>query len=128
MKIRDHMTREMLTVTPETPLVNALQLLQESKLRCLPVMHKDGVLVGLLLLSDADLARNNLELNVGDVMRPPTISIQPNQQIERAAVLMLEHDVRGLPVVDERGQLVGVLTVSDLLDVMVAHPPITLWS
>ena len=145
MKISDHMTREMVTVTPDTPLLNAVQHLQESKLRCLPVVQR-GKLVGLLLLGDADrvalpdpqnLKTQNLknqnrknqspELTVADVMRPPSIQVHPNHLIEHAAVMMLKFDVRGLPVVDDQGKLVGVITVSDLLDVLVAHPPITVW-
>ena len=140
MKISDHMTREMVTVTPDTPLLNAVQHLQESKLRCLPVVQR-GKLVGLLLLGDADqidlhdsqhLKNQNWktqspELTVADVMRPPSIQVHPNHLIEHAAVMMLKFDVRGLPVVDDQGQLVGVITVSDLLDVLVAHPPITVW-
>ena len=130
MKISDHMTRKMVTVTPDTPLLKAVQRLQESKLRCLPVVQR-GELVGLLLLGDADTAAlhdvQNPGPTVADVMRPPSIQVHPSHLIEHAAVMMLKFDVRGLPVVDDQGKLVGVITVSDLLDVLVAHPPITVW-
>jgi acetoin utilization protein AcuB len=135
MKISDHMTREMVTVAPDTPLPSALELLQESKLRCLPVVQR-GELLGLLLLGDADqsalhdsqhLKPQSQTRTVADVMRPPSIQVHPNHLIEQAAVMMLKFDVRGLPVVDDQNKLVGVITVSDLLDVLVAHPPITLW-
>ena len=135
MKISDHMTRAMVTVAPDTPLLNAVQCLQESKLRCLPVVQR-GELVGLLLLVDADqidlhdaqhLNPQSQQQTVADVMRPPSIQVHPNHLIEHAAVMMLKFDVRGLPVVDDQGKLVGVITVSDLLDVLVAHPPITVW-
>lgn len=60
-------------------------------------------------------------------MRTSTARIHPGASIERAARLMLEHDVRGLPVVTDDDTLVGVLTVSDLLRTIVRSPPIVLW-
>lgn len=126
VKVRDQMTRDVVTVPPQMPLGEARQLLAESHLRCLPVVE-EGRLVGLLLQSDPRLASARADLPVQDVMAPATASIGPKVRIEQAARLMLEHDIRGLPVVDQEGTLLGVLTTTDLLAAMVKAPPVSIW-
>ena len=98
-----------------------------------PLLAQDGgsmvgwVLVGLLLASNPELPDAPADATVRAYMQAPPASIRPDARIEQAAVLMLEHDVRGLPVTDDTGQLLGVLTVSDLLDAIVKAPPVVLW-
>lgn len=126
VKVRDQMTRDIVTVSPQTTLGEARQLLAVSHLRCLPVV-KESKLVGLLLQSDPRLASARAELLVQDLMASATVSIGPKMRIEQAARLMLEHDIRGLPVVDQSGTLLGVLTTTDLLAAMVKAPPVSIW-
>lgn len=120
------MTREVVTASPEEPLSEALARLQASRLRCLPVVEA-GHLLGLLLANDPGLEAAPPGARVRGHLRPPTASIHPRALIERAALLMLEHDIRGLPVVDDGGRLVGVLTARDLLAAIVESPPVVLW-
>ena len=54
-------------------------------------------------------------MNVADVMTHPVISVTPETTIAEAAGLMLEHRISGLPVVDQGGAVVGVVTEGDLL-------------
>lgn len=126
MRVRDQMTSPVVSVSPETPLGVARAQLEKGKLRCLPVVE-GHTLVGLLLAGTLDVALRDPATPVREVMRPPTAQISPKATLDRAAVLMLEHDVRGLPVVSPTGELVGVITVSDLLDAMVKAPPVVLW-
>jgi CBS domain-containing protein len=126
VKVRDQMTRDIVTVSPHTLLEEARQLLDSSHLRCLPVVtgHR---LMGLLLQSDPRMYNAPAATTVQDVMAPATVSIGPKARIEQAARLMLEHDIRGLPVVETDGTLLGVLTASDLLRAMVQAPPVSVW-
>ena len=126
MKIRDQMTRNVKTVTPQTTLGEARHLLETTGLRCLPVVNA-GCLVGLVLQSSAVVAGAPPATLVQDIMAPATATIGPTARIEQAARLMLEHDIRGLPVVDDIGALLGVLTAADLLDAMVKFPPVSVW-
>lgn len=126
MKIRDQMTRDVVTVTPQTPLGEARSLLEEGHLRCLPVVTA-GRLTGLVLQSDPRVSAAPPHTPVQDVMTPATATVGPQSRIERAARLMLQHDIRGLPVVDQDGMLLGVLTASDLLRAMVHSPPVSIW-
>jgi acetoin utilization protein AcuB len=126
MRVREQMSTAVVSVLPHDPVGPALHLMESSKLRCLPVVE-DRRLVGLLLASDARLSTAPPEAQVLEYMRPPNASIHPDTLIERAAWMMLEHDVRGLPVVDAQQRLVGVLTVQDLLRTLVETPPVVLW-
>lgn len=126
MRVREQMSTEVVSVTPQTPLAEARTLLTERGLRCLPVVT-DGQLVSLLLASDPRLRNAPGGAQVSDYLSPPSASVRPDMLIERAALLMLEHDVRGLPVTDAHGRLLGVLTVRDLLRTLVEAPPVVLW-
>lgn len=126
MKVRTQMSVEVVTVSPDAAVGEARRHLQESRLRCLPVTQ-EGRLVGLVLGADPAFCGAPDDAPVRSIMRPPNARIHPGAPIERAALLMLEHDVRGLPVVTSDDTLVGVLTVSDLLRTIVKSPPIVLW-
>lgn len=54
-------------------------------------------------------------MNVSQIMRHPAVVIHEDTSLEEAARIMLEHKLRGLPVVDEQGKLCGFLSVSDYL-------------
>lgn len=126
MKVRTQMRGTVVTVSPDATVGEARRCLDESGLRCVPVTQA-GRLVGLVLGADPAFISAPDDAPVQAVMRPPSVRIHPGAPIERAARLMLEHDVRGLPVVTGDDTLVGVLTVSDLLRTIVESPPIVLW-
>lgn len=127
MLVSEWMTENPRVVPSETPVMEAMQLLREGGFRRLPVVDK-GRLVGVV--TDRDLqeatpsAATTLsvyELNfllarmrVRDVMTKTVMTIGPDEAIERAALLMEEHRISGLPVL-QGDQVVGVLTVTDLL-------------
>ena len=54
-------------------------------------------------------------MKVGDVMARKVITVSPNNAVRQAAKVMLEHGVSGLPVVDDDGEVVGIITEGDLL-------------
>jgi acetoin utilization protein AcuB len=126
MRVQQQMSTALITVGPGDTVATAHQRLKETGLRCLPVTH-EGRLLGLVLGGQPAFEAAMADTLVQAVMQPPIVSLPPNAQIDRAARLMLQHDVRGLPVVGEDGQLVGILTVSNLLDAIVRSPPIVLW-
>lgn len=127
MLVRDWMTSDPQVVSSDTPMMEAMQRLREGGYRRLPVMADDR-LVGIV--TDRDLKEATpskattlsvYELNyllarmrVRDVMKRPVITVRPDDPLERAALLMEEHRISGLPVVGQDG-LVGILTITDLL-------------
>lgn len=125
MRIRDLMSRPVISVPPSMSLRDAWQIVREHGFRHLPVAEGDR-LVGMI--SDRDLrdaAPSSLESRpdttafdrtpVRYVMIAPVETIGPDEPVEEAAALMLDRKVSALPVVDESGALVGIVSTSDLL-------------
>ena len=132
MLVQDWMSPAPLTVSPDTPVLEALRLLKERKFRRLPVV--DGAkLLGLVTdkdLKDAMPSKattlsvwelNYLlsKLTVREVMAHPVITAHATETLEDAALRMQERKVGGLPVLDNAGALVGMLTITDVLGALV---------
>lgn len=131
MLVSDWMVGEPVTVTPETKLFEAQKTMRDGGFRRLPVVSQ-GRLVGIV--TDRDLREaapsrattlSVFELNyllsrltVKDVMKVPVLTVSPDDPVERAALLMNEHKISGLPVVDGTA-LVGIITITDLLQAFV---------
>ena len=128
MLVRDRMTSPAVTVTAETPFQDALKLMRDRRLRRLPVVDGAGRVVGIV--SESDLLHaspspatslsvwevNYLlwKLKIGDIMTHHVLTIEEETPIEDAASLMVNNKIGGLPVVDGRDRLVGVITETDI--------------
>lgn len=128
--VDQHMTAEVVAVTASDPLGDAAGKLKVSRLRVLPVVH-DGKLVGILHEVDVSaaleravaahgdtVARSQFFLQdkkVSDLMRAPSGYLEAGAPMRDALQKMVELDVHGLPVIDQGGQLLGVVTISDVL-------------
>ena len=114
--VRDVMTKTPLTIDPETPVATAVALMHERGLRHLPVVDDDRRLIGIL--SDRDV-RSLVSENprVRDVMTWRVVTVAPAAPIAQAAAMMTSERIGCLPVV-ERGRLVGIVTVHDVLNVL----------
>ncbi len=130
--VRDWMSRNVMTVTPETTLPEADKLMVSKTIRRLPVLE-NGRLVGIVTYGDIREARPSAatslsiwELNylvtrlrVGEMMTRDPITVSQDATIGEAAQLMLRHMIGGLPVIDNRGALVGIITESDIFRMVV---------
>ncbi len=129
--VRDWMTANPVTISPQTSLADAHRLMKQKKVRRLPVVE-DGKLVGIVALSDILEAEPSqattlsiyelnyllAELKVEKIMKRPVITVTPDTTIREAANLMLTHKIGGLPVM-EGGRLVGIITESDIFRMIV---------
>ena len=131
MLVRDVMQSKLITIDPETTLPQAMRLAAERRVRHLPVV-RDGELIGIV--SDRDLKQamaspaTSLEahelnyllnrLTVGEIMTRAVITIGPMAPFEEAARLMVQEKISALPVM-AAGQLIGIVTETDLLDLLV---------
>ncbi len=118
MKIKDRMSRQPITTTPQASVDQALGLMRTHGIRHLPVLE-GGHLVGLVTDTDlrtAWLASQLEELTVGDLMQRDPIVVQAEDTVYQAARLLYHHKLTGLPV-EERGRLVGIITLADMLGV-----------
>ena len=127
MLIKDWMTKDPITITESTSMIRAIHIMKERRFRRLPVVT-DGMLVGMV--TDRDLKEASpskattldvhelyyllAELQVKEIMSRNPISVSQDDTVEHAAQIMLEHTISGLPVVDGSGQVVGIITQSDV--------------
>ena len=133
LRVRDSMTREVITLGPEASASEAWSLCREHRIRHIPVVQ-DGRLAGMV--SDRDLrdvspsSRDNRDaatlqwVRVGDMMTRSPVTISPFDTIDHAAREIYTRKIGCLPVVDE-AELVGIVTSSDmmraLMDLVGAH-------
>jgi len=127
MRVEEFMTRSVITVSPETKLLDAQKIMAEKKIRRLPVVDK-GKLVGILterdLLESTPSRMNPMgaqqlhyilsKMKVRDVMRQNPVTISPNTPFEDALRIGQEKKIGSFPVV-ENGKLVGIVTESDIV-------------
>ena len=111
------MTRDVVTVEPSTTIADALDLARSHKIRHLPVLE-DGRLVGIATARDLRLALGadsaSPGTTVAGIMTSPAITTPADTPVETAAQLLIQKRIGCLPVVED-GELVGILTESDLL-------------
>lgn len=135
MKVRDKMTIDVCTVSPSDPIRVLSRLITDKRLRRFPVMDK-GKLVGMA--TDRDF-RNATEssvvltekkyheylldtIKVESIMTTSPRFIGPDAGLKEAAEILIDMKVGGLPVVED-GQLVGIITETDLVKALIELLP-----
>lgn len=128
MNVSDIMTVKPVSIHQNGTLREALELMENSHFRHLPVLNSDGQLVGILSDRDCRTALNSPHilrerwqdeelaetLRVRTIMTPAPIVIEPDAEADEAARLMLDNHISCLPVVLAE-TLVGIVTTSDIL-------------
>ena len=145
MFVRDRMSSPAVTVTASASFPDALKLMRERRFRRLPVVDKKGRLVGIVserdLLYASPSSATSLSiwevhyllanLHIKTIMTKRVITTTPDTPVEDAARLMVTHKIGGLPVVDGRREVVGVITETDIFQTFVEmfasdHPGVRL--
>ena len=128
MLIKDWMTTAMLTVDANTSVMRATRTMKDNKIRRLPVLSH-GKLAGIITDRDlkeaspsstTDLDLHEMyyllsEMKVKEVMTPNPICLYETDTLAKAALVMLEKRISGLTILDEEGNLVGLLSETDIL-------------
>jgi acetoin utilization protein AcuB len=130
MLVGDRMTRRPITVTEDTSIDKALQLMRDEQVRRFPVLDKDGKLVGivsekdLLYVSPSPATSLSMweipyllsKIKMRDTMTKDVITVTEDTPLEEAARIMADNKVGGLPVMRD-GKLVGIITETDMFKV-----------
>lgn len=148
VKVKDVMTKDVISVTPETEIAQAARLLLEKHINGVPVIDVQGNLKGILCQSDLIAQQKKIPLpsfftfldgyisltsekqfekqvqkvagaTVADVMTPDPVTVTPETDITDTAALMVDKNYHTLPVVDQ-GKLVGILGKEDMLRTIIA--------
>jgi CBS domain-containing protein len=119
MKVRDIMSSAPVTCSPADTLNRASELMWNRDVGCVPVVDDEQRLVAMLTDRDVCMAaytqgRPLSELPVSGAMSDGAHTCAPEDTVEKAERLMLEHQVRRLPVVDRERHVVGVLSLNDV--------------
>ena len=131
MLVKNRMSSPVISVEPEMPIMEALTLMRAKKIRRMPVVDKQGTLIGIV--SDKDLlnagpsAATSLsvweinylvgKIKIENVMTKAVLTVDGMTPIEEAARMMVDNKIGGLPVMD-KNQLIGMITESDLFKIL----------
>ena len=135
--VRDIMTTTIITVRKETDLHEAARLLSENRISGMPVVDNENRVVGVVSEADIltlagmkkghtfkDILRNVIGEpvpvreggdRVGDVMSSPALTISADENVSKAAVILDDHRIKRLPVVDNQGKLIGIISRGDIV-------------
>jgi acetoin utilization protein AcuB len=116
------MIKDPITISDRTSVQEAIHFMQENSIRHLPVVNRSKKLSGWVTLADMKqglLPAMVSGLSVADLMIKNPITIYPDADIEVAARIIHENKIGGMPVVDDHNKVVGIITVTDLLNAFI---------
>ena len=133
MKVRDVMTPDPIAIRSDRTIREALETLEKHHIRHLPILE-EGRLTGILSdrsvapwrqtlfdaesWHDVDLEALLMQTRVADIVERRVVSIEPDAPVSAAIDALLEHNIGAVPVVDDREELVGIVSYVDLLRAM----------
>ena len=132
MLVKDRMTSNPVTITPDTSFPEAFRIIRERRIRHLPVVDERGKLIGVVAQTDLlhaspstatpfnvfEMSYLLANLHVREVMSSPPITVPENAPLEEAARVMVEKKIGCLPVMRD-GTLVGMITETDIFETFV---------
>lgn len=137
MEVKELMTTDVVTIGPEASLKDVARVLSEQRISGMPVVDAErrvlgvvseadilykekgseakGGFLGWLLLEGIEADEKLAARTAGEAMSTPVISLGPKRPVAEAAAKMIEYGVNRLPVMDEEGKLLGIVTRADLV-------------
>ena len=128
MLIKDWMAEEIITVDENTSVMLATRMMKENNVRRLPIVSH-GQLIGIVTdrdLKEASPSKTSSldihelyyllsEMRLKEIMTKNPVSLRSDETMEMAAMTMLENKISGLPITDDSGHLVGLISESDVM-------------
>ncbi len=123
MIVRKHMSAPPITISHDTDFKAAMGLMQQHRIRRLPVVDARGALAGIVAERDLLVAADRYlssPVEVARIMTRQVVTVGEATPILQAATLMIERKIGGLPVLDASRQVLGIITETDLLKALAA--------
>jgi acetoin utilization protein AcuB len=133
MLVKNWMSKDVISIEVDDSMQKAITLMKEHKIRILPVLKK-GILVGVV--TDRDLKRSSpsdattldihellyliSKIKIKDIMNKDPITVPYDYTVEEAAEVLMKNRISGVPVVDAKGQVVGIITGQDIFKALIA--------
>lgn len=133
MLVKNWMSKRVVTIDADDSMAQAIRLLKENNIRMLPV-KKNEKLVGIV--TDRDLKRASAsdatsldihellylvsKIKVKEIMTKDLITVPPDFTVEETAEVLLKNKISGVPVVDHGGNIVGIITQTDIFRVLIS--------
>jgi CIC family chloride channel protein len=117
VRAEEAMSREVTTVTPDTPVPHVSRLFHETNRHAFPVLDHEGLLCGIVSLSDLKRAKDGSTGRVAEVMSEKLVTIHPDETLDAVLRKMGPRDLSRLPVVarNDPRRLLGVIRRNDLV-------------
>lgn len=134
MFVSERMSKQLITALPDLKIAEARNIMKDNAIRHLPVVDEQGLLIGMVsdrdvrsampstLLSKPDYERTLAKIMnnpIADIMSREPIKVYVYHTIQDVLLIMRQHKIGALPVVDEDGYLQGILSTRDLLSAFV---------
>ncbi len=133
MLVKNWMSKPVITIQATDMIKKANDLLKQHKIRSIPVMS-DNKLVGIVTdrdlkqasvsqstsLEAPEVAYLNNRIPVGSLMTEDVVTVLPNTNVVEVAKILLEKKISGTPVVDESGNLLGIITQGDIFKLLIS--------
>jgi acetoin utilization protein AcuB len=123
MIVRKHMSAPPITISHDTDFKAAMGLMQQHRIRRLPVVDARGALAGIVAERDLLVAADRYlssPVDVAQIMTRQVVTVGETTPVVQAATLMIERKIGGLPVLDASRKLLGIITETDLLKALAA--------
>jgi len=120
LKVKDIMTKDVVSVKKDTPIYEAMEIMRKNDITGMPVIEDDMTLVGVITEKDilrlfyADEDEKNQ--TVGFFMTRPAVSYRENENLRSVCDFMMINYFRRVPVVSKQGKLVGIISRPDVID------------
>lgn len=133
------MSSPVLTLSPTAEMSEVWEVIQGKRFRHIPILSSEGRLIGIL--SDRDVFRATIKIimtadqsevttsrrPIEQIMVKNVLSASPDTEIRAIARILFEERIGAMPIVGKEGELVGMLTRSDILRTVVNEAPLELW-
>ena len=141
MLVRDCMSNQPVMIHAQDDYISACKVMEQHALHHLLVLDDHEHLVGIVADHDLQVAATHYlhcAVEVSEVMHRDVVTVAPDMPLDKAALLMANHHIGGLPVVDDRATVVGIITKSDIFKSITRHrddlpgerrlPAVTRWN